>query len=173
MGRWAAAKYMAGSDWVQSFGSGGRLSAIADTGRSAFAGTAERSTLRLDPRDTPGRSRLNIQRLRTPSGCFHHVSTGATDPERIIPLRGGRTSGIDSGSQTRVFQAARARPSPKRDPKALRGQSRTVTPCQAAIPKRQRCRAWQGRGSKPVLSYWTKSCPTSHNERSPKRLLEP
>jgi len=69
-------------DWVQSFGFGGRMSAAADTDRSGFAGTADRSSLKLDVRNTPIGLRLKLPQLRPRSGSFLLARTGAANPDR-------------------------------------------------------------------------------------------
>jgi hypothetical protein len=43
----------AASDWLRPFGFGGRMSAVAETGRSGLGQAADRSTLELGVRDTP------------------------------------------------------------------------------------------------------------------------
>ena len=52
----------------------------AETGRTGFAGTADRSTLKLDVRETPNGLRLSLPPLRPPGGCFQQARTGADDP---------------------------------------------------------------------------------------------
>ena len=54
--------------------------AAAETGRTGFAGTADRSTLKLDVRGTPNGLRLSMPPLRPPGGCFQQARTGADDP---------------------------------------------------------------------------------------------
>ena len=56
------------------------MSAAAETGRTGFAGTADRSTLKLDVRETPNGLRLSLPPLRPPDGCFQQARTGAPDP---------------------------------------------------------------------------------------------
>jgi hypothetical protein len=68
------------SDWVRPFGFGGRMSAVAGTGRSGLGQAADRSTLELDVRDTPTCSRPNLPQLWPPSDCFQQARTGAADP---------------------------------------------------------------------------------------------
>ena len=60
------------------------MSAAAETGRTGFAGTADRSTLKLDVRETPNGLRLSLPPLRPPDGCFQQARTGADDPNQTI-----------------------------------------------------------------------------------------
>ena len=60
------------------------MSAAAETGRTGFAGTADRSTLKLDVRETPNGLRLSLPPLRPPDGCFQQARTGADDP--LLPV---------------------------------------------------------------------------------------
>ena len=65
------------------------MSAAAETGRTGFAGTADRSTLKLDVRETPNGLRLSLPPLRPPDGCFQQARTGADDP--LLPLQTSNT----------------------------------------------------------------------------------
>ena len=58
------------------------MSAVAETGRSALAQAADRSTLKLDVRDKLIWSRLNFPRPLLPCGCFGPARTSAGDPQR-------------------------------------------------------------------------------------------
>ena len=60
--------------------------AAAETGRTGFAGTADRSTLKLDVRETPNGLRLSMPPLRPPGGCFQQARTGADDPQALFDL---------------------------------------------------------------------------------------
>ena len=63
------------------------MSAAAETGRTGFAGTADRSTLKLDVRETPNGLRLSLPPLRPPDGCFQQARTGADDPNLTSELK--------------------------------------------------------------------------------------
>ena len=54
--------------------------AAAETGRTGFAGMADRSTLKLDARETPNGLRLSLPPLWPPGGCFLQARTSADDP---------------------------------------------------------------------------------------------
>jgi hypothetical protein len=63
------------------------MSAAADTDRSGFTGTADRSSLKLDVRDTPIGLRLKLPQFRPRSGSFLLAGTGAADQLQPIILQ--------------------------------------------------------------------------------------
>ena len=70
-------------DWVRPFGFGGRMSAVAGTGRSGLGQAADRSTLELDVRDTPTCSRPNLPQ---PSASQRLLPTGSNWRCRPTPV---------------------------------------------------------------------------------------